>query len=320
MGTEKETKRAAEEGAEGWKKAAEERAREKVEETAQQETERKAAEETNKKAAEEGTNIQAAEEDRVQRKSAEEKAKTTSAAEDVATSAEEENARKKEKQNDKEADDLMSNIYARNTSELIEERREKLKTEGGRVCRCSRCIREEEEHAQASKTDAKLEKHNASMHKKNLQAENVMRHSGLVPASTVSEIVDGSVVRFDAGAPHGRLRMLQTGKVDMMGGHGTWTNFVIHLRPSLAQSDGVQIVLQSKPQQKRYLSFSVEEGLTYKTFDNAGSALVEDECAFQLSATECGQDGYIFELRPATVDNINLHPGGKGFKVYLKKA
>merc|ERR1712232_1446135 len=99
---------------------------------------------------------------------------------------------------------------------------------------------------------------------------------------TISEIVDGAVVLFDAGAPCSRLRMNQKGKVDMKGGHGTWTNFVVHLKSLKCPSDErIQIALQSEPQPERYLDFSVGEGLVNKLVadDDKG---VADACVFEL--------------------------------------
>merc|ERR1712187_917050 len=179
---------------------------------------------------------------------------------------------------------------------------------------------------QAAKEIAKMEKQAvkeakqaSKLDQKEKEREDAAKQIGFFPVTTLSEIVDGSIVLIDAGATNGRLRMDQKGKVDVKGGHGTWTHFVVHLKTLNGSSgDCVQLALQSHPQPDRYLDYSVGKGLVKKSLADDGKALAE-ACLFELKKVD-GQNGYTFELCLGNAESTNLYPTGQFFKVYIKDA
>merc|ERR1712232_1423748 len=139
---------------------------------------------------------------------------------------------------------------------------------------------------QATKEAARLSKLVTQSDQLEQQREDAAKKAGFIPVSTLSEIVDGAVVLFDAGTPFSRLRMNHKGKVDMKGGHGTWTNFVVHLKSLNGPADEcIYIALQSNPQPNNYLDFSVGEGLVRKLVADDG---LDEACVFQLKGLDEG--------------------------------
>lgn len=131
----------------------------------------------------------------------------------------------------------------------------------------------------------------------------------LVQVRALSELQDGAllIVESTAAGP-GRLRILKDGSVDVKGGFGTWTHFVVRLQEPSNVSTPIgtlRLALQSKPSPTRHLRLPGGVPFAFKNLVGDGTGIQQEGCVFELAAEDADGEHGRFKFHTVANESVD---------------
>jgi len=137
----------------------------------------------------------------------------------------------------------------------------------------------------------------------------------------LSEIVDGTVLHFDDVAAFSRLRICVGGHVDVKGGWGPWTTFVVRLMDvgKNAGTGRLRVALNSQAMPARFLHQRAATGSAEERFSGDGTHVDQDGCTFDIVAKSERDNArdIVFELRQPGDDASGCGGDTCTFRLYF---
>merc|ERR1712139_560323 len=226
-------------------------------------------------------------------------AKQAAKQEEAAKKAEEKAIKDAEKKAQKEAQEAKQAAKQEEAAKKAEDKANKeAEKKAQKEAQEAKKIAKQEEAAKkaeekAIKEAAKKAQKEAQEAKKAAKHEETAKKNKIVPVSKISDIADGMLVFIEIADTPGRLRIPKDGKVDVKGGWGEWTKFVVkHARD---HADGICVALQSQAMDKRHVRLPVGEAFDVKNLKGDGTGVGQPDSVFHISAASDG----CFNLQPA---------------------
>merc|ERR1712139_49352 len=176
-------------------------------------------------------------------------------------------------------------------SKEAEKKAQKEAQEAKKIAKQEEAAKKAEE--KAIKEAAKKAQKEAQEAKKAAKHEETAKKNKIVPVSKISDIADGMLVFVEIANTPGRLRIPKDGKLDVKGGWGEWTKFVVKHARDVA--DGTCVALQSQAMNQRHVRLPVGEAFDVKNLKGDGTGIGQPDSVFRISAASDG----CFNLQPA---------------------